>query len=230
MLCKFLSRKRKGNAELIRATMLVFYSIVLVMIGVSMKYTKVLKNNIDDTIVSSGLAATLVDQDTYSSEEKLYINKYDSLRVFENCMKANLGINEFVDDAIDIDTVDFGNRLVGDKARVIEYRIYNVFNGTPDKVVPSDDPKLQPIVLAEEKGAEIVKCVYKDGTWKSDAIVASTPDYIEDYHISYYENDLDETIDQTSIYVELEIPIKTLHGQIKGIIRQKKLFSVDKVL
>ena len=145
-------------------------------------------------------------------------------------MKANLGINEFVDDAIDIDTVDFGNRLVGDKARVIEYRIYNVFNGTPAKVVPSDDPKLQPIVLAEEKGAEIVKCVYKDGTWKSDAIVASTPGYIEDYHISYYENDLDETIDQTSIYVELEIPIKTLHGQIKGIIRQKKLFSVDKVL
>ena len=230
MLCKFLSRKRKGNAELIRATMLVFYSIVLVVIGVSMKYTKVLKNNIDDTIVSSGLAATLVDQDTYSSEEKLYINKYDSLRVFENCMKANLDINEFVDDAIDIDTVDFGNRLVGDKARVIEYRIYNVFNGTPAKVVPSDDPKLQPIVLAEEKGAEIVKCVYKDGTWKSDAIVASTPGYIEDYHISYYENDLDETIDQTSIYVELEIPIKTLHGQIKGIIRQKKLFSVDKVL
>ena len=145
-------------------------------------------------------------------------------------MKANLGINEFVDDEIDIDTVDFGDRLVGDKARVIEYRIYNVFNGTPAKVVPSDDPKLQPIVLAEEKGAEIVKCVYKDGTWKSDAIVASTPDYIEDYHISYYENDLDETIDQTSIYVELEIPIKTLHGQIKGIIRQKKLFSVDKVL
>lgn len=230
MLCKFLSRKRKGNAELIRATMLVFYSIVLVVIGVSMKYTKVLKNNIDDTIVSSGIAATLVDQDTYSSEEKLYINKYDSLRVFENCMKVNLGINEFVDDAIDIDTVDFGNRLVGDKARVIEYRIYNVFNGTPAKVVPSDDPKLQPIVLAEEKGAEIVKCVYKNGTWKSDAIVASTPDYIEDYHISYYENDLDETIDQTSIYVELEIPIKTLHGQIKGIIRQKKLFSVDKVL
>lgn len=230
MLCKFLSRKRKGNAELIQATMLVFYSIVLVVIGVSMKYTKVLKNNIDDTIVSSGLAATLVDQDTYSSEEKLYINKYDSLRVFENCMKANLDINEFVNDAIDIDTVDFGNRLVGDKARVIEYRIYNVFNGTPAKVVPSDDPKLQPIVLAEEKGAEIVKCVYKDGTWKSDAIVASTPDYIEDYHISYYENDLDETIDQTSIYVELEIPIKTLHGQIKGIIRQKKLFSVDKVL
>ena len=36
--------------------------------------------------------------------------------------------------------------------------------------------------------------------------------------------------DQTSIYVELEIPIKTLHGQIKGVIRQKKLFSVDKVL
>ena len=222
MLRKFLSRKRKGNAELIRATMLVFYSIVLVVIGVSMKYTKVLKNNIDDTIVSSGLAATLVDQ--------LYINKYDSLRIFENCMKANLGINKFVDDAIDIDAVDFGDRLIGDKARVIEYRIYNVFNGTPAKVVPSDDPKLQPIVLAEEKGAEIVKCVYKDGTWKSDAIVASTPDYIEDYHISYYESDLDETIDQTSIYVELEIPIKTLHGQIKGVIRQKKLFSVDKVL
>ena len=79
-------------------------------------------------------------------------------------MKANLGINEFVDDAIDIDTVNFGDRLIGDKARVIEYRIYNVFNGTPAKVVPSDDPKLQPIVLAEEKGAEIVKCVYKDGT------------------------------------------------------------------
>ena len=95
MLRKFLSRKRKGNAELIRATMLVFYSIVLVVIGVSMKYTKVLKNNIDDTIVSSGLAATLVDQDTYSSEEKMYIDKYDSLRVFKNCMKANLGINEF---------------------------------------------------------------------------------------------------------------------------------------
>ena len=76
---------------MIRATMLVFYSIVLVVIGVSMKYTKVLKNNIDDTIVSSGLAATLVDQDTYSSEEKMYIDKYDSLRVFKNCMKANLG-------------------------------------------------------------------------------------------------------------------------------------------
>lgn len=230
MLRKFLSRKRKGNAELIRAAMLVFYSIVLVVIGVSMKYTKVLKNNIDDTIVSSGLAATLVDQDTYSSEEKMYIDKYDSLRVFKNCMKANLGINEFVDDAIDIDTVNFGDRLIGDKARVIEYRIYNVFNGTPAKVVPSDDPKLQPIVLAEEKGAEIVKCVYKDGTWKSDAVIASTQDYVEDYHISYYESDLSETIDQTSIYVELEIPIKTLHGQIKGVIRQKKLFSVDKVL
>jgi len=230
MLRKFLSRKRKGNAELIRATTLVFYSIVLVVIGVSMKYTKVLKNNIDDTIVSSGLAATLVDQDTYSSEEKMYIDKYDSLRVFKNCMKANLGINEFVDDAIDIDTVNFGDRLIGDKARVIEYRIYNVFNGTPAKVVPSDDPKLQPIVLAEEKGAEIVKCVYKDGTWKSDAVIASTQDYVEDYHISYYESDLSKTIDQTSIYVELEIPIKTLHGQIKGVIRQKKLFSVDKVL
>lgn len=75
MLCKFLSRKRKGNAELIRATMLVFYSIVLVVIGVSMKYTKVLKNNIDDTIVSSGLAAvsnnnTNGDDDSANEEEQ----------------------------------------------------------------------------------------------------------------------------------------------------------------
>lgn len=230
MLRRMLSRKRKGNGELIRSIMLLFYSMVLVIIGISVKYSKVLKNNIDDTIVSSGLAAAVIDQDIYSTDGKLYIDKYNSLTLFENCMKANLGINDFINNEIDIDTVEFGDKLIGDKARIIEYRIYNVFNGSPAKIIPSDDPKLQPIVLAEERGAEISKSVYKDGAWKSDEIVASTPDYIEDFNISYYENDIDETIDQTSIYVEIEIPIKTLHGQIKGIIKQKKIFSVDKIL
>lgn len=230
MLRRMLSRKRKGNGELIRSIMLLFYSMVLVIIGISVKYSKVLKNNIDDTIVSSGLAAAVIDQDIYSTDGKLYIDKYNSLTLFENCMKANLGINDFINNEIDIDTVEFGDKLIGDKVRIIEYRIYNVFNGSPAKIIPSDDPKLQPIVLAEERGAEISKSVYKDGAWKSDEIVASTPDYIEDFNISYYENDIDETIDQTSIYVEIEIPIKTLHGQIKGIIKQKKIFSVDKIL
>lgn len=225
-----LFRRRKGNVELIRSIMLLFFSMVLVVIGISLKYTKALKNNIDDTIISSGLAAALIDQDVYFEDGKLYIDKNESLRIFENCMKSNLGIQDFVNSGIDIDSVNFGDKLVGDKARIIEYRIYNVFGGNAAKIIQPDDPRLQPVVLSEEKGAEIVKCVYKNGVWKNDEVVASTPGYVQDYHISYYESDLGETIDQTSIYVELEIPIKTLHGQIKGIIRQKKLFSVDKVL
>lgn len=229
MIRKILTNKRDGNDVLFRTIMVVLYSMLIVVVIVSSRFITILHNNIDDSIVSSGLAGALIDLDIYSEDEKLYIDKILSLQTFENCLKNNLKIELYVDNPINIDEVEFNNGLLGNQARIVEYRIYNVYNGRPAKVMPSNDPKLQPVIISPEKGAEIVKSVYSNGTWKADSIVASTDHYDEDFCISYYESDIDATIDQTSIYVVLEVPMQSYFG-IKGIVQQKKLFSIDKLL
>ena len=202
LLRKIFTRKRDGNDVLFRSLMIIFYSMLIVLVIVSSRMITVMHNYIDKTL---------------------------SLQTFENCMKSNLKIDSFVIDPINLDEVDFNSSFLGNEARIVEYRIYNVYNGQPAKIVPSDDPKLQPIEISSEKGAEIVKSVYSNGTWKSDSIIASTDHYEEDYHISCYESDIDAVIDQTSIYVVLEVPMQTYFG-IKGILKQSKLFSIDKLM
>ena len=229
LLRKIFTRKRDGNDVLFRSLMIILYSMLIVLVIVSSRMITVMHNNIDDSIVSSGLAGALIDLDIFSEEDKLYIDKTLSLQTFENCMKSNLKIDSFIIDPINLDEVDFNSSFLGNEARIVEYRIYNVYNGQPAKIVPSDDPKLQPIEISSEKGAEIVKSVYSNGTWKSDSIIASTDHYEEDYHISCYESDIDAVIDQTSIYVVLEVPMQTYFG-IKGILKQSKLFSIDKLM
>ena len=47
--------------------------------------------------------------------------------------------------------------------------------------------------------------------------------------VTLIESDIDAVIDQTSIYVVLEVPMQTYFG-IKGILKQSKLFSIDKLM
>lgn len=73
LLRKFFTRKRDGNDVLFRSLMIILYSMLIVLVIVSSRMITVMHNNIDDSIVSSGLAGALIDLDIFSEEDKLYI-------------------------------------------------------------------------------------------------------------------------------------------------------------
>ena len=80
LLRKIFTRKRDGNDVLFRSLMIIFYSMLIVLVIVSSRMITVMHNNIDDSIVSSGLAGALIDLDIFSEEDKLYIDKTLSLQ------------------------------------------------------------------------------------------------------------------------------------------------------
>lgn len=112
-------KKKKGSVEFFISLMMIFFTVLLITVGLKMRYINMTKNYIEDGLVASNLASAVIDLSEYGLTGNLVINDFEhAFDLFGKAIKDNL--------KLDHNYVPTNSMLINSKVDIIEYSIYNV--------------------------------------------------------------------------------------------------------
>ena len=230
-----IKKRHNGNTTFwASGMMLVFVGICLCLLSYTYRIIDKARISVEDAITFSALGAALVDNSRNAITGDLYIE--DANECYENycsLFSENTGCGEFINGEASGDTnhlfFDFSD---GKKIKIKKFIIYNIPN---QKSMNEETTALDPCFWGE-------KYVFENGVYNVSQSFGSNEVGIGYY--SYGSGDIPvevspdirtrsgttitQDINKTSIFVEMEIPIRIGFMNIKGTITKSQIVNIEK--
>lgn len=204
-------KKHDGNITFwATGFMAIILTISIVFLMMAHEKINQINASIEDIITSSALSAAILDRDRYAITGDIYINdNQECLSNYEAMFAFNEGINDFnsVAEVSGDNSHPYIDFLSGN-IKILKFIVYNI-------------PKY-PQSTGDFIGEQYT---YQNQHWAS----LTTVNYGNLSTTKYIKDPLNNDIMETSIYVEMEIPIKLGFFGIKGTITKAQTVAIQHI-